>query len=174
MRYLLSICSVALASAGDPEPPVVELVDVESSTNLAEFGTTTEPTVSSNSEILESSVESGSDDEGSDDTVTDEVTVVAVNPLLGEFMTELILNIENAIDNYAFEIAVAEAVADAETTPEPSEATSSSFNTTSIPGDSTSYLELDTSTETTSSTTSASEVVLGTTDGFDATESVAV
>ena len=153
MRFILNICSVALASAVNPEPVV------DSFTDLTELNTTAEPTSSSD--------DVGSEEDGTADSVADDDQAVAINPILGEYLTELILNIEDAIDNYAYEIAVAEAVADADTTSNPSPTSAGS-------GDVLLISESDGSTETTSSTTSSPDSTTGTPVPDDTTQSVAV
>ena len=120
MRILLKSCLLSVAtvvSATNPNEsnftedttaaPAVDVV-TESAPDGVEAASVPADTLSSGSDVAQ------------EDTPSD-LMIVGMDPLLGEFMTELILNIEKAIDNYAFEVAMAEVITDADTSSAASE-----------------------------------------------------
>ena len=111
MRYLstISLLSFAIAVAGtNPEDGVGTAIEGRGDTDISEAAAEGEETTTS-------TVASSTDSYLPDLEAPSDLTIVAMDPLLGEFMTELILNIEKAIDNYAFEMAMAEATMEADT-----------------------------------------------------------
>ncbi len=117
MRYLPKICLLSVAvvvSASNPDTSTSsdEITATPDETSSTSVTTATADTVTgSETSELQDLVPDGN--QAPVDDVSAGVAVVAVNPLLGEIMTELILNIERAIDNYVFEMELEEAAVEA-------------------------------------------------------------